>query len=116
MAFRLILRGSSPPADGRARRPRLMLGLVGLAALLAGRFLVADDAYPALKRLRADIGGLEAENDRLRSDNEALRASILSLRHDLHTVERLAREDLDFAAAGETIYLFPTERPAPAGR
>ena len=44
VALRLILRGSSPPADGRARRPRLMLGLVGLAALLAGRFLVADDA------------------------------------------------------------------------
>jgi cell division protein FtsB len=93
-----------------------MLGLLGLAVLLAGRFLVADDAYPALKRLRTEIGGVEADNARLRSENEVLRASILSLRHDLHTVERLAREDLDFAAAGETIYLFPTERPTPPER
>jgi cell division protein FtsB len=84
-----------------------------LAALLILRFLVADDGYPALLALRSDLGRMETEVARLSRENADLRRRILALRDDAYPVEKIAREELDFAAPGELIYLFPEDLPHP---
>jgi cell division protein FtsB len=79
------------------------------AALLVLRFLMADDGYPAILSLRAELGKMEAEVARLGGENADLRAKIRALREDPYAVEKIAREELDFAAPGEVVYLFPAE-------
>lgn len=45
-------------------------------------------------------------------DNRLLRKQIRSLRKDLTSIERIAREDLGLVKPGETVYEFiPAEKP-----
>lgn len=102
------------PLGGRL----LAVAILLFAALLVLRFLVADDGYPAVLALRSDLGRMETEVVRLSAENSDLRRRILALRDDAYPIEKIAREELDFAAPGEMIYLFPAEmshRDASAG-
>jgi cell division protein FtsB len=106
---------------GRRRRPLgsrfLAAVILLLAALLVLRFLVADDGYPALLALRSDLRRMESEVADLSRENADLRRRILALRNDAYPIEKIAREELDFTAPGELIYLFPEElsRPGASG-
>ncbi len=107
------MRGGS--SRGRRWPLALRLGLAGVAAvfaLLVLRLLVADDGFPALLTLRADLEALRQDASALAERNQELGAAIRGLRHDLHPVERIAREELDFAAPGEITYLFPADLEA----
>ncbi|MFQ5670805.1 MAG: septum formation initiator family protein [Acidobacteriota bacterium] len=87
----------------------LAAAVLALALLLALRFLVADDGYPALLVLRNDLRKVQGEVNRLRLENKALEGQVKGLRDEPYAIEKLAREDLDLAAPGEMIYLFPED-------
>ncbi len=85
---------------------------------VAGILLVGCWYYPLLQqneRLRKQILKL---GDQIRVEAETsknLKASIDALNHDPKTVERVARETLNYARPGETIIRFensPTNNPA----
>jgi cell division protein FtsB len=100
-------------APGNRPRPlagRLALfSVLALVVLLVLRVLVGDDGYPALSSLGAELASPEADTARLDEQNRLLRQQIHGLRETLHPVERIAREELDFAAPGEVTYLFPAD-------
>jgi cell division protein FtsB len=83
--------------------------VIAVAGLLTLRFMVADDGYPAILSLRADMAEVHGDLRRLHAENTALERRIAALRDDTYPVEKLAREELDFALPGEIIYLFPQD-------
>lgn len=89
--------------------------VVAVAALLTLRFMVADDGYPAILSLRAEMAEVQGELRHLHAENNSLEKKIAALRDDTYPVEKLAREELDFALPGEIIYLIPEELES-AGR
>ncbi len=79
---------------------------VGLSALLLGSALFGRDGFLAvvvngerLNVIRQEIKFLEVENKRLRG-------RVHSLKNDLRSIERIAREDLGLVLPGETVYEF----------
>ena len=100
---------------GKARQPiplagrLLTLAVLTLAALLILRFLVADDGYPALLSLRGELESIQMQVEVLDGDNARLREEVEQLLDDPFAIEKIAREELDFAAPEEFIYIFPSE-------
>ena len=93
---------------------RLIGGAVlGLAALLGLRFLLADDGFPALRAQRSQLQRMQAELAEIHAENGRLERAIESLRHDPHAIERIAREELDLAAPGEWVYFFAPDMIEP---
>lgn len=88
-------------AHARGRWPRILLG-AGLLAVLFGnagfRSLVGN--WIELRRLRAEILRLEAEE-------KELDVKLKSLRAGDGGVERLARKELGYIKKGEIEYRFP---------
>lgn len=95
----------SRPLGGRV----VVAIVVAVACLLALRFLVADDGYPAILSLRADMARVHDQLRQLNVENTDLERRIAALRGDSYPVEKLAREELDFVLPGEVIYLFPED-------
>jgi cell division protein FtsB len=83
--------------------------VVAVAGLLILRFMVADDGYPAILSLRSDMAEVHEQLRQLNAENTELEHRITALRGDRYPVEKLAREELDFALPGEIIYLFPED-------
>ena len=83
--------------------------VVAVAGLLILRFLVADDGYPAILSLRSDMAEVHEQLRQLNAENTELEHRITALRSDRSPVEKLAREELDFALPGEIIYIFPED-------
>jgi cell division protein FtsB len=93
--------------------------------LLAGLIGVAVWYRPLIKHneaLRKRIFDLETQVQREEQDNRKLEAAIKAIQTDPRTVERVAREKLNWAKPGETVIRFEeppraalpaqTERPA----
>ena len=106
----------SQPREKRREPERAALGekviggaLLGLALLLAIRFLLADDGYKAIRSRSHQLAGIREDIQLLKQSNAALGTKILALREDPYSIEKIAREELDFAAPGEVVYLFPGE-------
>ena len=89
--------------------------VVAVAALLTLRFMVADDGYPAILSLEAELAEVQGELRQLHAENNSLEKRIAALRDDTYPVEKLAREELDFALPGEIIYIFPEDLDAAGG-
>jgi cell division protein FtsB len=96
---------SSRPLGGRL----VVLVVIAMAGLLGLRFMVADDGYPAVLSLRSDMALVHDELRQLNAENDQLEQRISALRGNSYPVEKLAREELDFALPGEIIYLFPED-------
>ncbi len=60
-----------------------------------------------VRRTRAEVTALHAENDRLITEIQALR-------HDPYRIETIAREEFGLSRPGEIIFLFQDSRPAAA--
>ena len=99
---------STRPLGGRV----VVAIVIAVAALLTLRFMVADDGYPAILSLRAEMAEVQGELGQLHAENSSLKKRIAALRDDTYPVEKLAREELDFALPGEIIYLFPQDLDA----
>lgn len=100
---------SAGPAGGSV----IVVVVVAVAGLLALRFMVADDGYPAILELRAEMSETDGDLYRLQEENRDSRRRITALRTERYPIEKLAREELDFAVPGEIIYLFPSDLAAP---
>lgn len=90
--------------------------MTGICAILLGAAVLGRDGLLSVivnQRRLEDLRGAVA---RLGEDNRLLRKQIRSLRKDLTSIERIAREDLGLVKPGETVYEFiPAER-SPRGR
>jgi cell division protein FtsL len=72
--------------------------------------------YPALKvqyQASRDVAGLEREYRDLQDRNDTLRAEVADLKTP-EGVERVARESLGFARAGENVYVVMPSKGATA--
>ncbi len=86
---------------------RLVLFLLFLAGLLA----VAVWYLPLIRhneRFRKEILRLDAKIQQEEQTARTLRSAMEALRHDPKAVERLAREQLNYAKPGETVIHFET--------
>lgn len=76
---------------------------------IAGLLIVAIWYFPLIKqneRMRKQILRLDTQIQAEEENARQLKASIDALRSDARTVERLARERLGYAKAGETVIRF----------
>ena len=76
---------------------------------LAGLLIVAIWYLPLIKqneRMRKEMLARDEQIRKLEESNRQLKASIDALRFDPKAVERLARERLGYAKAGETVIRF----------
>ena len=84
---------------------RLAILLLGVAGVL----LVAVWYLPLIRqneRMRKKVFELKAQEDKELETQKQLKASIEALHNDPKAVERLAREKLGYAKAGETVIRF----------
>lgn len=83
--------------------------LVGFLFFIAGILLLAVWYLPLIKqneRMRKEALRLDALITKQEQDVRQLKTSIETLRHDPKAVDRLARERLGYAKAGETVVRF----------
>ena len=91
--------------------------MVAWLLLLAGLLLVGVWYLPLIQqneRMRREILRLDDKLSQQQETNKVLKAEIAALLNDPKTVERLAREKLGYARAGETVVRFespPTNAP-----
>ncbi len=78
----------------------------GLSFLLLGTAVLGRDGVLAVIVNQRRTRNLRADNSALRESNRNLKKQIQSLRSDLTSVERIAREDLGLVKPGETVYEF----------
>lgn len=94
-------------ADFLSRLVVLMLVLAGLAGVFGWYLPLIQDN----QRLRQEIAQQELRIQGLREEINALSLRLVLSQEDPETVERLARENLGYAAPGETIVRFEDRRP-----
>jgi cell division protein FtsB len=84
----------------------LLVGLLGLLAVLQVRLWVTDDGWPEVLRLRNSAQEQQAENDRLTERNKRLKAEVNDLKQGFSALEERARSDLGMVGPEESFYLF----------
>ncbi len=84
----------------------VVLFLAGSAAALFG-----DRGYVDVQRQRRHLAELRASNEVRQQHVDALKRDIERLKTDPAAVERIAREDLGYAAPGEVTLLLPEDDP-----
>ena len=82
----------------------MIAAVAGLVALAVGAFF-GDRGVLHLMQQKERAVILQAEIEELRSENAMLAEEIRALRSDPRAIERLAREELGLARAGETVFL-----------
>jgi len=80
--------------------------VAGICFILLGAALLGRDGFLAVIVNQRHLSELRGEVARLRDDNRLLKGQIRSLRNDLASIERIAREDLGLVKPGETVYEF----------
>src|SRR5208337_5254938 len=83
--------------------------LAGILFFLAGILLIAVWYLPLIRqneRMRKELQRLDALIEKQDLEVKQLKTSIDTLHHDPKAVERLARERLGYAKAGETVIRF----------
>jgi cell division protein FtsB len=101
-----------------ARSSIVSLGLMSLMAVLIVMLMInLGNQVVQSARLESDRSALQAEVDRLRNETEQLAAAVEHAESDVH-VERVAREQLNYAREGDVVVLpqvvIPTPAPTPA--
>ena len=99
----------NPPGEKpRNENPdRYVYWLVGsVCALLLGAAVLGRDGLLSVFVNERRRGELREEVWRLGRENRTLRSRIRSLRSDLTSIERIAREDLGLVKPGEKVYEF----------
>ena len=88
---------------------------LGLSTLLFGAALLGRDGLLAVLVNRWRLERLREVTLSLRAENRRIRREIHSLRRDLTSIERIAREDLGLVKPGETVYEFLPAREGRSG-
>lgn len=87
----------------------LILGLVGLLAILQVRLWISSDGFSEVSRLGAQVELQRRENAELERRNARLEAEVGDLRGGFGAVEERARSDLGLIAPDESFYVFAGE-------
>lgn len=115
------MRGAPPsrPASARlAARRRLWLFRAGAAVVLALTFgylpyrIYARSGLAGFLQLREDLRAIQAQNAKLRLENERLAREVDALGSDMRAIERVARAELGWVRPGEVIFDIRGEPPA----
>ena len=96
-----------------------MLAFVLLTVALLVHEIYGTNGYLALRRQQREVEILEKQIQQLKQENEQLGQQIKALRSDPQAIERLAREQMQMARPGETIYKLPekdSKKPPSAAR
>ena len=91
---------------GLRRKAAILASVIALTALVVGS-LFGDRGYLQLMVRRQHEEALAREIEQLRAENARLAAEIHALRADPRAIERIAREELGLARAGETVFILP---------
>lgn len=113
MRIRIRIPQRRRPAPGRLYRRGLLAAVVFCVGSTTYG-LVGDGGLVTVLQMRARHAQLAQQVAAAELANQALRQQIAALRSDPRELERLAREELQMARPGETIYLLPPSRPQPA--
>jgi cell division protein FtsB len=89
---------------GLRKKAATLASVIALLALVVGS-LFGDRGILHLMTERQKTDGLAREVLTLRNENNRLASEIAALRSDPRAIERLAREELGLAAAGETVFV-----------
>jgi cell division protein FtsB len=108
------------PASSRlAARRRLWIFRAVAAALLALTFgylpyhIYARSGFAHYLRLRQDLRSIQAQNGKLRAENQRLAREVEALGSDPRALERVARAELGWVRPGEVILDLEPERRTP---
>jgi len=104
-------------SDFLTQHARTILGLFVLALVVHDVF--GTHGFIAMRRTQYEIERVRRDIDRLNSENHHLSDDVKSLKSDPHAIERIAREELQRAKAGEVIIRIPPSQqppPDPAAR
>jgi cell division protein FtsB len=84
---------------------RWMLVILGITALtLQGQLWFSSEGFGKTRDLRAAVAEQRAQNEQLRSRNQALDAEVVNLKHSSEAAEERARTDLGMIGSEETFY------------
>ena len=92
------------PDSSLRRRAAALASILAMIALVVGS-LFGDRGLLHLMSQRERAEQLQLEIDDLRAENARLAAEIEALRRDPRAIERLAREELGLARAGEMVFV-----------
>src|SRR2546425_677484 len=97
-------------ASQRFRRESFFIVLLLSVIFLLYLSVFGQGGYLKLREYRKKFNWLQADNDRLRAENEKLMESIKQLKTNRHAIEKVAREDFNFARPGDIIVALPEDR------
>ncbi|HEY2930559.1 MAG TPA: septum formation initiator family protein [Acidobacteriota bacterium] len=90
-------------ASERLRRESFFILLLLFIIFLVYFCILGQGGYRKLQQQRQQMEILRLENTRLRAENDALMKNIRGLKTDAGVIERIAREDYNFARPGDII-------------
>jgi cell division protein FtsB len=101
------------PDEGLKRKALILTCVLAMTGLGVGS-LFGDRGILQLLRQRQRVEALLQEIEELRAENQRIAAAVAALRTDPRAIERLAREELDLARPGETVFLVRPDAPPEA--
>jgi cell division protein FtsB len=84
-----------------------------IVVLLMVHDVFGTHGYLSMRRKQQDIQKVKADLDRLNTENTGLEQDVKSLKTDPHAIEKIAREEMGQARAGEKIFKLPAQASAP---
>jgi cell division protein FtsB len=96
---------------GLRKKAAVLASIIVVVGLVVGS-LFGDHGLLQLVTQRERTDALAREIEQLKSENARLAAEVAALRRDPAAIERLAREELGLARAGEAIFVI-REEPSP---
>ena len=84
--------------------------ILGLALVSVPVLIFQPQGLPRVRALQHELDGVEAENDDLKRDIDALRVEVRMLRDDPAAVERIARDQLGLVRKSEIVFQFGKPR------
>ena len=87
----------------RPDRPWLQVVFVLIAVIVLADALIGEQSVSSGRRARQTYDAVDADLERLRSENIRLREEVRLLREDPETIEFVARKELGLARRGEVL-------------
>lgn len=90
-------------------RRAVLVGASIIALLIVAVALLGPTGFRHYRRLAAEAGALETQNNALTRENEQLRQEVMQLKESPAAQEKAARDQLGYVRPGDTVYLVPTQ-------
>lgn len=84
-----------------------------VAVILVLPMIFGDMGFIPYVKMQRTQQNMEAELERLKTENQELEQRVQSLRSDSETIERIARQRLGLVRPGEVVFTFPDSGDLP---